>query len=136
MVSKIWVGMSSTNIHYSTSKFKVTCKNADFESEALNAGTCISNLILTEKNRVQVDIQKGIVPKGVYSKRFLFWKIIIPKILSQRAINLIITKIFIPKGLYSENFHPEGSFFPNFGITTLRDKNLLNNDPLEWKSSE
>ena len=61
--------------------------------------------------RVQVDI-----PKGYSSKRFLFWRFIIPK-------------IFYLKGHYSEDFIPKGHYFEvkHFGI-----KIICNYDPSEY----
>ena len=72
------------------------------------------------------------VANDFYSERFLFWRVIIPKILSRRVI---ISKIlFNPEGFLFQRFYPEWSLFrkcfipkgrySKIWMMTHRDKNF------------
>ena len=71
-------------------------------------------------------LTQGLWGSALDYERFLFRKVIIPKILFRRVI---ILKIFIPKGHYSERFLSRRVIIPKLGIMTLQNKNLWNNDP-------
>ena len=80
----------------------------------------------------------------IFDYSSIFWRVIIPNgFNSERFYSeglLLFLSFFTSKGHYSKDFYPQGSLFQrflsrrvmiilNFGTTTLRDKNLQNNDP-------